>query len=549
LGDKGALVESETIEKFGKYLLLTKLGTGGMAEVFLARPASTQAHGFVLAIKRVLPHVASDVNFVKMFHSEIQICMAFNHPHIVHIQDFGEENGQPYIAMDFIEGVNLKSLTAKFAKRGEFVPIGLAVSLAAQAASGLNYAHTFENPVTGQSLKVVHRDISPHNLILSYDGNLKIIDFGIAKATEVVNEESTQTGTLKGKLAYMSPEQVTFGKVDARSDVFSLGVVLWEMLTCRRLFSKSGDSDLTILERVRNCHTSVVAPSEINPEIPPELDRILSKALARNVDDRYATAAEFQKDLTSLLRTSFPHYNYAEVARTVKETFQAEMAEKRKSVRELNESAQEFLNSTSVVTRMTPPPSPIGRMLGGAQSSHPAPRSGDSTGIFLKRFGNKRVTRSHMIMFIFYIVSLSGLKLEEQYSFLDRLMLPTEMVREAKVQNAQNKRNAVAALNQQQAANMNAAAAPQSQAPMVAQQQALSETRPAAVPPNRPAASSLQARAMIPPSVPVHMPITQTAAVVPVQTARKAAPSSAARAPAAFKRSTSYFTDKKARTR
>ena len=411
-------MDQKSLETFGKYLLLSKLGSGGMAEVFLARPAISFGNGSLLAIKRVLPHVAGDPAFVRMFKSEIQVCLGLNHPHIVHINDFGEMNEQPYIAMEFIEGVNLKQLVAKFSEKGENLPIELAVSIATQAASGLHYAHSFVNSATGECLKLVHRDISPQNLILSYEGNLKIIDFGIAKATSGLSE-ATQTGTLKGKVSYMSPEQVNMNKIDARSDIFSLGIVLWEMLTGRRLFSKSGDSEYRILEKILDCENSIVYPSLLNPKIPPSLDEIVMKALTKDPAQRYQTAAELQNDLRKYLFTSAPGYSYSDVGRAVNSAFGAEILAERKKLRELNEAAQALLEQT-VSLNIHYKPNAV---------AYPPPFVPPvAPPLVLAKLGNQRVRASHLVMLAIYILSIVGIKLDEKYFFVERLIMPTEAV-------------------------------------------------------------------------------------------------------------------------
>ncbi|RYZ67140.1 MAG: serine/threonine protein kinase [Proteobacteria bacterium] len=333
-----------TFETFGNYILLKKLATGGMAEVFLARPASHKGNGRVQVIKRILPHVATDALFLKMFQSEIQVTLGFNHPHTVQLHDFGEANRQPYISMEYIEGKNLKDIICKFGDRSELMPTAMALSLLAQAASGLSYAHTFVNKVTGEEVRAIHRDISPHNLILSYDGNLKVIDFGIAKAASSM-QEATRAGTIKGKYAYLSPEQVNGDLLDARADIFALGIVAWELLTLRRPFYRDGDSEITVLGTINNCDHNVKAPSFYNCEIPPEVDKVVLKALRRNPAERYASAAEFQSALRQVMQQHYPNYTYSDTAKTMHILFADEIREERKEIRELNLQVQMSLSN------------------------------------------------------------------------------------------------------------------------------------------------------------------------------------------------------------
>ncbi len=340
--DENKSAAKAAFEIFGNYALLERIAYGGMASVFLARPSHSNANGRLLVIKRILPHVANDADFVRMFRAEIQVCMGFNHPNIVQLFDFGQIAGQPYLAMEYIEGKNVREILSQFGNGNESVPIPVAVSIASQAAAGLHYAHTFKNPVTGEDLKTTHRDVSPQNIIVTYDGNVKVIDFGIAKA-EVQSTETTRTGMIKGKISYLSPEQAALRTLDGRSDVFSLGIVLWEMLTGKRLFTLGGGDEIQLLMNIKNCDKFIQAPSKVKAGIPEELDKIVLKSLACNPADRFENALEFQKALREFLIHAFSGFGYSDVADTLKHIFKNEMKQERARIRKINAEAQIIL--------------------------------------------------------------------------------------------------------------------------------------------------------------------------------------------------------------
>lgn len=425
------------LETFGNYILLKKLAEGGMAEVFLARPASRDGNGRVLVVKRILPHIASHSVFLNMFQREIQIIMGFNHANTVQLHDFGSVDGQPYIAMEFIEGKNLREVLEKLKSKNHLMPVPMVLSLMAQAAAGLFYAHTFVNKITGDQLNAVHRDISPHNLIVSYEGNLKVIDFGIAKAACSVHD-MTQTGMVKGKAAYFSPEQLAGGTVDARTDIFALGAVMWELLTGSRLFAKPGDSEITAMQRVSNCEKYVVPPSSINKEVPPEVDHIVMMALEKDPNERYQTAREMQASLRQTLSRLFPAYTYADTGKLMTAIFADEIQNERNQLRELNIKAQQALlgllpgdDKTTTVTTQKP----MGPVLGAVSANSgafnvaktnsrltvpyepPAMNNMDFRLSKIEAALKQKATGRHYAMLAFYIVSLVALKVSEHYEF------------------------------------------------------------------------------------------------------------------------------------
>jgi TonB family protein len=242
-----------------------------------------------------------------MFIDEAKLAAQLTHNNIIHIYDLGKEDAYHYIAMEYVEGKDLRSILKTATEKGYPLPVELALFIASKVANALDYAHR-RLGLDGKELNLVHRDVSPQNVLISFEGDIKLCDFGIAKAATKVQQ--TQAGALKGKLQYMSPEQAWGKKVDRRTDIFSLGVVLYEMLTAERLFS--GDTDLTILEQVRDARSE--PPSVRNPDVPKRVDQIVLKALAKNPQDRYQNASEMEKDINSVLYSFQPAPGPADLA-------------------------------------------------------------------------------------------------------------------------------------------------------------------------------------------------------------------------------------------
>ncbi|MCB0393880.1 MAG: serine/threonine protein kinase, partial [Bdellovibrionales bacterium] len=226
-------------EYFGKYILLDKLATGGMAEVYLAKSLGAENVSKLLAVKRILPQFSQNQEFVEMFKEEAKIAMNISHGNIVSIFEFGEERGQFFIVMEYVEGRNLRQVLNRLNKTDIYFGIEDIVYLIKETAAGLDHAHRHVDPTTGKPLNITHRDVSPQNVMLSFEGEIKIVDFGIAKAESKL--ETTRAGTLKGKFGYMSPEQAEGMEVDYRTDIFSLGIVLWELLARERLFLSNNE--------------------------------------------------------------------------------------------------------------------------------------------------------------------------------------------------------------------------------------------------------------------------------------------------------------------
>ncbi len=292
---------------FGRYQLLQKIGAGGMAEVYKARMRGEQGFEKIVAIKRIVPHMATNAEFVTMFVDEAKLAAQLNHNNITHIYDLGKVDAWHYIAMEYVEGKDLRTLLKLGKERGFPLAGELALFIAAKIANALDYVHRRPAP-DGSELNLVHRDVSPQNILISDEGDIKLCDFGIAKAASKVS--TTMSGALKGKLQYMSPEQAWGKKLDRRSDIFSLGSVLYEMLTGAPLFE--GDTDMSVLESVRE--GEVAPPTSRGVEVPKRVDQIVLKALAKNPQERYQNASEFEKDLHAMLYTYQPSPGPADLA-------------------------------------------------------------------------------------------------------------------------------------------------------------------------------------------------------------------------------------------
>ena len=305
---------------FGKYYLLERINVGGMAEVFKAKTFGVEGFERLLAVKRILPNIAEDEEFITMFIDEAKIAVQLQHANIAQIFDLGKVEDSYFIALEYVNGRDLRSIFDRMRSRGEALPIALACHVMMQVCEGLDYAHN-KRDGQGRELHLIHRDISPQNVLIGYDGEVKLIDFGIAKAAGKAS--TTQAGILKGKFGYMSPEQVRGLPIDKRSDIFAVGIVLYELLTGERLFV--GETDFSTLEKVRN--VEIVPPSSYNNKIPQELERLMMKALARDPEDRYSNAIDLHDDLQSFLYSIGEFYSRKDLAGWMKKTFAAEIEE------------------------------------------------------------------------------------------------------------------------------------------------------------------------------------------------------------------------------
>ncbi|MEE2961563.1 MAG: serine/threonine-protein kinase [Myxococcota bacterium] len=308
--------------KFGNYLLLDRVNVGGMAEIFRAKSFGLQGFEKILAIKRILPNMAEDDEFINMFVDEARIAVQLNHPNIVQIYELGMYREQYYIAMEYVSGRDLRQILDNFRGSERKLPLSVAAYIIIRICEGLDYAHSKEDG-KGRPLNVIHRDVSPQNILVGYSGEVKITDFGIAKAEDRVSK--TQAGVLKGKFSYMSPEQVRGHELDHRADIFSVGILLYEMITGERLFM--GASDFAILEKVRNAEVST--PREYCPDMPEELEGVIMKALAGERDERYQTVGELGEAMEMFLIEERSIFNSKKLSQFMQLEYEQEMTAER----------------------------------------------------------------------------------------------------------------------------------------------------------------------------------------------------------------------------
>ncbi|MFY1826907.1 protein kinase domain-containing protein [Myxococcus fulvus] len=297
----------------GRYQLVRKLATGGMAEVFLAKVAGPGGFEKTLVLKRILPHLVEDPSFVEMFLEEARLVAQLNHPHIVQIFDFGEAEGSYFLAMELIDGPNLRRWQRQAASRGRPLAPNVCAKVVALAAEGLAYAHDFADPGTGQPLGLIHRDVSPDNILVSRQGAVKVVDFGIAKVAG--QKHRTQTGIVKGKVAYMPPEQCRADPLDRRVDVYALGVVLYELLTGRLPFE--GATELVMMQAIVS--RPPVPVSRHRDDVPSALQTIISTALEKDRDQRYPDCRALQADLERFVLSTGEPVGAYQIARSVEQ--------------------------------------------------------------------------------------------------------------------------------------------------------------------------------------------------------------------------------------
>ncbi|HEX4450241.1 MAG TPA: serine/threonine-protein kinase [Kofleriaceae bacterium] len=316
-------------KRLGNYDVLALLALGGTAEIYLARMDGTAGFEKYVVVKSLHDHLADDPDFVKMFLDEARLAAVLDHSNIVQTMELGEQDGRYYMVMEFLAGLSLAMIVRRAADRiaDGRMAVPLILNITAQAAAGLHYAH--ERLANGKPLNMVHRDISPQNLVVGWEGVVKIVDFGIARAE--VRDTKTKAGTIKGKFAYMSPEQCVATNVDRRTDVFALGVIAHELLTGRRLFKRN--SPYETYQAVLECN--VAPPSSVNIEIDPALDPIIMKAVAKDKDARYPTAEAFGDALLAYLHQHGKSSAAGEIERFLDQHFQAEIEEHGERMREL----------------------------------------------------------------------------------------------------------------------------------------------------------------------------------------------------------------------
>ncbi len=308
---------------FGEYKILKKIATGGMAEVFLAKRVGVKGFEKLLAIKRILPQFSENEEFISMFIDEAKLAAQLNHRNIVQIYDFGNQQGSYYIAMEYVFGKDLRTILKKSKEKKKKLPLAELAYIIKEAARGLEYAHDAKDPY-GNPLHIIHRDVSPQNIFISYEGDVKIADFGIAKAASKSTE--TRAGVLKGKILYMSPEQAWGKMIDRRSALYSLGVLFYEMVTDRKIVE--ADSEFSMLEKVRNAE--VEFPPEIFGNLPQPLFSVMKKALEREPSNRYKSAYEMRLDLENYLLSIKETLSEKKISDYLKDLFEDEIEEERK---------------------------------------------------------------------------------------------------------------------------------------------------------------------------------------------------------------------------
>ena len=352
--------ENALPRKFGPYTLFEPVGRGGMAELFLARAETELGATRLVVVKLILPAFSDDPRFAEMLIHEAKLAAGLSHRHIVQVHDLGRDEDRLYIAMEYVEGFDLNALLRLCTEKSEGLPAQHALGIVADILEGLDYAHR-RLTESGAPLGLVHRDVSPSNVLISYDGEVKLCDFGIAHANDLVREEASEA--LKGKAGYMSPEHARAEALDARSDVFAAGIILWELLAGRRLYRSK--SDVPLLEQARRAEIPPL-PDKGLPD-HAELERIVRKALAPNRDDRYASAAAFQRDLEAYLAKAGLLASRLKLGEWIAETFGTTLIEKRRA-------------SECRLPKSAPPPRPSGAVrsrpaaMGEIVRVPPAPR-------------------------------------------------------------------------------------------------------------------------------------------------------------------------------
>ncbi len=305
---------SEVGSTASSYEVLAKLAVGGMAEIFLARGASVAGVSRYVVLKRILRHRAQDVNFVRMFLDEARLAAQLQHPNIAQVHDIGRLGDSYFFTMEYVHGETVRAVLQRAHHMRRPIPIGCVMTIVAGSAQGLHHAHE-RNGMDGRALDIVHRDVSPSNLMVSYEGSVKVVDFGVAKAADRVHE--TVSGTVKGKISYLSPEQCRGAKVDRRVDLFALGIVLWEMLTTERLFKRTSDfENMTSI-----VHDAVPPPSSKRADVPPELDALTLKLLAKKPADRYQSGEELVEALEAVAARCGFVLSTAALGRYMREVF------------------------------------------------------------------------------------------------------------------------------------------------------------------------------------------------------------------------------------
>jgi serine/threonine protein kinase/predicted TPR repeat methyltransferase len=312
--------------RFGKYLILARIAVGGMAELYQAKITSVEGFEKLVAIKKILPHLTQEKNLVDMFIDEAKLAAMLTHQNVVQIYDLGSMEGTYYIAMEYIHGKDLRIILNKSKEVKQTLPPEYAIHITCRICAGLDYSHNLKD-FQGNALQLIHRDISPQNILVTYEGDVKIVDFGIVKAAGRTSD--TKVGLIKGKLPYMSPEQAAARKIDHRSDIFSTGILLYEMVTGKRMFE---GSELEVLDLVRNAEFE--PPESIVPGLPPILYDILQRSLAKDPDQRYQTCAEMLVEMEECLSDFATRPSAEALSQYMKSLFTKEIAAEASALQE-----------------------------------------------------------------------------------------------------------------------------------------------------------------------------------------------------------------------
>lgn len=330
----------DELDKFGDYYLIDKIAVGGMAEIWRAKTIGVEGFERNVAIKCILPSYTQNPEFNSMFIDEARIASTLTHSNIVRITNFGVIDNKYYHEMEFVDGRSLRQIFQKCKEEHVSFPIDSACYIISEVCKGLHYAHTKHDSINNDPLNIIHRDMSPQNIMISFEGEVKIIDWGIAKAKGKIEE--TRAGVLKGKFGYMSPEQAEGEELDIRTDIFSVGIVLYEAITGERLFI--ADSEINTLKKIKE--GVIPLPSRVNPDVDKNLEAIILKALTRPRIERYQTCYDLYDDLVKYLHKKFPAYNSLKLSKFIKEIFSTEIIADRKRVHGREQSVPSYSPSS-----------------------------------------------------------------------------------------------------------------------------------------------------------------------------------------------------------
>ena len=365
------------IKKIGKFKLLQKIARGGMAEIFLACSGSIEsAHKFVVIKCISLMHSHSQ-EFNKMFQNEGKIAINLNHSNIGSIYEFGREKEQYFICMEYISGRNIRQLVKKLKSQKKQLSVECSAHIIKYVCYGLDYAHNCTDNQTGQPLNIIHRDVSPQNIMVSFSGDIKVIDFGIAK---IDDSEVTKAGVLKGKFEYMSPEQARGKGIDKQTDVFSLGNVFWELLAGRKLFT--GANEIQLLKKIRDCQIPDL--KKINPQIPDKLVSIVNKALSANKHLRYKTVADMGNEISIFLNKHYPNFTNSHFSSFIKEVYIEEIMEERQQLKAYSQALKKSFSSKSprINVNNTMPETFSSKFKGYTKEFEEKTQMNESTGVY-----------------------------------------------------------------------------------------------------------------------------------------------------------------------